>query len=42
MNLAKVAEQKRISRELHDGVLNKLYGTRMQLGILNESDKEDI
>ena len=42
MNLAKVAEQKRISRELHDGVLNKLYGTRMQLGILNESDEEDI
>jgi len=42
MNLAKVAEQNRISRELHDGVLNKLYGTRLQLGILNESDKEDI
>jgi signal transduction histidine kinase len=42
MNLVKVAEQKRISRELHDGVLNKLYGTRMQLGILNESDEKDI
>lgn len=42
MNLAKVAEQNRISRELHDGVLNKLYGTRLQLGILNESDKENI
>ena len=42
MNLAKVAEQNRISRELHDGVLNKLYGTRMQLGILNESDKVEI
>ena len=42
MNLAKVAEQNRISRELHDGVLNKLYGTRLQLGILNESDNEDI
>jgi signal transduction histidine kinase len=42
MNLAKVAEQNRISRELHDGVLNKLYGTRLQLGILNESDEEDI
>jgi signal transduction histidine kinase len=42
MNLAKVSEQNRISRELHDGVLNKLYGTRLQLGILNESDKEEI
>jgi signal transduction histidine kinase len=42
MNLAKVSEQNRISRELHDGVLNKLYGTRLQLGILNASDKEDI
>jgi len=42
MNLAIVAEQNMISRELHDGVLNKLYGTRMQLGILNESDEEEI
>ena len=42
MNLAIVAEQNRISRELHDGVLNKLYGTRMKLGILNESDEEEI
>ena len=42
MNLAIVAEQNRISRELHDGVLTKLYGTRMQLGILNESDEEEI
>jgi signal transduction histidine kinase len=42
MNLAKVSEQNRISRELHDGVLNKLYGTRLQLGILNESDTEEV
>jgi signal transduction histidine kinase len=42
MNLAKVSEQNRISRELHDGVLNKLYGTRLQLGILNASDEEGI
>jgi signal transduction histidine kinase len=42
MNLAKVAEQKRISKELHDGVLNKLYGTRMQLGILNQSDTDEV
>jgi signal transduction histidine kinase len=42
MNLAKVAEQNRISRELHDGVLNKLYGTRLQLGILNASDTDEV
>ena len=42
MNLAKVSEQNRISRELHDGVLNKLYGTRLQLGILNESDTDEV
>jgi signal transduction histidine kinase len=42
MNLAKVAEQNRISRDLHDGVLNKLYGTRLQLGILNASDTDEV
>jgi signal transduction histidine kinase len=42
MNLAKVSEQNRISRELHDGVLNKLYGTRLQLGILNASDTDEV
>ena len=42
MNLAKVAEQNRISRELHDGVLNKLYGTRLQRGILNASDTDEV
>jgi signal transduction histidine kinase len=42
MNLAKVSEQNRISRDLHDGVLNKLYGTRLQLGILNASDIDEI
>ncbi len=42
MNLAKVSEQNRISRDLHDGVLNKLYGTRLQLGILNASDTDEV
>lgn len=37
-----MSEQNRISRELHDGVLNKLYGTRLQLGILNESDTDEV
>ncbi len=29
------AEKKRIAQELHDGVLGKLFGTRMNLGVLN-------
>lgn len=41
-NVIKLKEQNRISRELHDSVLNKLYGTRLQLGILNSSDDAEI
>lgn len=41
-NSIKLKEQNRISRELHDSVLNKLYGTRLQLGILNCSDALEI
>lgn len=32
-------EKNRISKELHDGVMNKIYGVRLQLGILNSSDE---
>ena len=39
---AKEREQNRISKELHDSVMNKLYGARMQLGILNDSDAKEI
>ena len=36
-------EKKRISEELHDGVLGKLFGTRLLLGSLNEkNDKATI
>jgi signal transduction histidine kinase len=35
LNEAKKEEQNRISRELHDNVMNSLYGTRLQLGMLN-------
>lgn len=35
LNEAKKEEQNRISRELHDNVMNRLYGTRLQLGMLN-------
>ncbi|MGK4566676.1 tetratricopeptide repeat-containing sensor histidine kinase [Flavobacterium sp. 3HN19-14] len=33
-------EKKRIAQELHDGVLGKLFGTRMNLGVLNNKDGE--
>ncbi|WP_298155067.1 ATP-binding protein [Flavobacterium sp.] len=37
------AEKKRIAQELHDGVLGKLFGTRMNLGVLNtRKDDEGI
>ncbi len=39
---AKEREQNRISKELHDSVMNNLYGARMQLGILNDSDVKEI
>lgn len=36
-------EKKRIAQELHDGVLGKLFGTRMNLGVLNaKSDEQAI
>lgn len=34
-------EKKRISQELHDGILGKLFGTRMNLGILNNEKDEN-
>jgi signal transduction histidine kinase len=42
LSTAKEVEQNRISKELHDSVMNKLYGARMQLGILNDSDAKEI
>lgn len=41
LNGAREEEQNRISRELHDNVMNKLYGTRLHLGLLNTSDTPD-
>lgn len=41
LSIAKELEQNRISKELHDSVMNKLYGARMQLGILNDSDVKE-
>ena len=34
------AEKKKIAQELHDGILGKLFGTRMNLGVLNTKDGE--
>ena len=36
----KVQERNRISQELHDGVLGRLFGTRVGLGFLDISDDE--
>lgn len=37
----KELEQDRISKELHDGVMNQIYGVRMNLGYLNSFDDND-
>lgn len=34
-------EKKRIAQELHDGILGKLFGTRLNLGILNNANDEN-
>jgi signal transduction histidine kinase len=38
---AKIEEQNRISKELHDGIVNQIYGIRMILGSLNNKDDEE-
>jgi signal transduction histidine kinase len=38
---ARAEEQNRISKELHDGIVNKIYGIRMILGSLNNKDDEE-
>lgn len=42
LNSAREDEQNRIARELHDNVMNKLYGTRLQLGMLNSPSIPDV
>lgn len=40
---AKEDEKAKIAKELHDGIMNKIYGIRMNLGFFNsKSDKEII
>jgi signal transduction histidine kinase len=38
----KIKERNRISEELHDGVLGKLFGTRFGLGFLNIKGDDDV
>lgn len=38
---AKQNEQNRISKELHDGIMNQIYGVRLNLGFLNAFDDKD-
>lgn len=38
---AKQNEQNRISKELHDGIMNQIYGVRLNLGFLNQFDDAD-
>ncbi len=33
--------QSRISKELHDGIMNQIYGIRLNLGILNKMDDDE-
>ncbi|WP_339888810.1 ATP-binding protein [uncultured Flavobacterium sp.] len=42
MDYVKAQEQKRISQELHDGVLGKLFGARMNLDYLNSQESEQV
>lgn len=35
-------ERKRIARELHDGIIGRLFGTRMGLGFLNIQGKKEV
>lgn len=43
IDIAKENEKARMAKELHDGVMNKIYGVRMNLGVFNSSvDEETI
>lgn len=40
VELAEIKERQRISRDLHDGILSRLFGTRMALGFLIRQDSD--
>lgn len=37
----RIEEQKRISKELHDGIMNQIYGARLNLEMLNDENDEN-
>ncbi|HEX8269818.1 MAG TPA: ATP-binding protein [Flavobacterium sp.] len=40
INVTRQQEQNRISNELHDGIMNRIYGVRLHLGMLNDRDDQ--
>jgi signal transduction histidine kinase len=42
INAAKDNEKAKIAKELHDGVMNKIYGVRMNLGFFNSKIDDNI
>ena len=42
INVAKDNEKAKIAKELHDGVMNKIYGVRMNLGFFNSKIDAEI
>lgn len=42
INTAKDREKAKIARELHDGVMNRIYGVRMNLGFFNSKIEQEI
>ncbi|MFE3872163.1 sensor histidine kinase [Flavobacterium sp. ZS1P70] len=42
INVAKEIEKAKIAKELHDGIMNKIYGVRMNLGFFNSKIDEEI
>jgi signal transduction histidine kinase len=41
INLAKQDEKIKIAKELHDGIMNKIYAVRMNLGVLNSKTSQE-
>lgn len=42
INAAKDSEKAKIAKELHDGIMNKIYAVRMNLGFFNAKIEKDI
>ncbi|MET3019340.1 tetratricopeptide repeat-containing sensor histidine kinase [Flavobacterium hydatis] len=42
IDIAKEREKAKIAKELHDGILNKIYGVRMNLGFFNSKIEPEI